>query len=188
MANRRRRESGVDRAPDSYGRELAPGLVTDRKIRKMRHGALHYRHLIKNGVYDPFTFFHVVDQLLNIKTDQAFTGREFAEYLNKNVEHMVWDSTTVGRILNDLHDNFRDVHPDEESQPLIVYRDWSACFYELRSTPRSRVALWRLAEDLVVLCEELADQEKRGVAPKRLGSPMSSCPSVMDEAAVMEAA
>lgn len=187
-SRRRRRASGAQLSTDAYGRLQAPGLATARKVRKMRSGVAQFRHRAKNGVYDPYTYFHIVDALLNVQPNKPFSGREFAEHLGKYADFMIWDPVTIGRVLNDLHDNWNDANPNPESQPLILYRDWHGSYYEVNGSPAAKAAIWRLAEDLILLCQVIHDLETEGRAPKRLYSPLRECPSVMDEAEAIEAA
>lgn len=190
MANRRRRDSGIVvlRGTDQYGRQTMPGaanLITDRTIRRLRHGTAALRHPVRNGVYDPVTFYHVVEVLLSLAPAQPFTSTQLVRWLNDERDFMSWDATSVGRILNDIHDNLVDTLGSEDA--FVAYRDWSNSYYETTNNPKGRAALLRLADDLARLSEAIVVQEKNGEIPKRLRSPMSDCPSIM-EAAIEDAA
>ncbi|HSE46745.1 MAG TPA: hypothetical protein VLA89_15595 [Gemmatimonadales bacterium] len=186
---RRRRDSGIQMflGTNQYGRQSIPGsapLISDRTVRRLRHGSTAFRHPARNGVYDPVTYYHIVEALLSVKPEIPFKSAEFTDWLNRERDFMSWDATSVGRILNDIHDNLVDLLGDESA--FIVFRDWSAKYYETVSNPKGRAALLRLADDLARLAKEVVDQERAGPAVKRTESPLLHCPSIMDPARALD--
>ena len=181
---RRRRDSGIFplRTADTYGKLTMPGsaaLVTDRQVRKIRHGRTTFFHRAKNGINDPYTFFHVVETLLDIEPNRQFNSGQLAAHLNQENPLLAWDAITVGRVLNDILENLAEANPDEKFQPLTRYRDWSGVFYETQHYAPARAVLFRLLNDLIRLCDALHKAEAAGEAPRRQESPLLSCPSVM---------
>lgn len=173
---------------DGYGRRSVPGaaaMVTERRTRRWSQTRRVAFHRVKNGIYDPYTFFHVVEELASLKPNQPFTSAEFAEYLNDNREYLYWDPVTVGRVLNDLRENFEEANRGERMQPIVAQRYWDGMFYEVTDHPEARAALLNLLDDLNDASQNLYEQEADGKAPARLTSPLASCPSlirVYDEA------
>ena len=162
-----------------YGRETLPGVkafTTTQKLRKIASARKELYHRTKNGIFDPVTYFHILDALLELVPGETFQTRDFVAYLSSTRDQLVWDTTTVGRVVNDIADNL------EEANGVKVIdsaRRWNGMLYSIRSDAESRAALYHLLDDLLRLSKEFIERENRGEAPKRIDSPLLSCPSVM---------
>lgn len=166
---------------DRYGRRSIPAtahLFTERRERKITAGRVKFHHRTRNGCFDPFSFFHVVETLLNLHPDTRFTGAALAEWMNTDRPTFIWDAVTLGRILNDLHDSFTEVNGEEHS-PIRIQRAWDGTHYWVSGVPEHRTALANVLEDLRQAGEQLWEAEARGEPPKRLTSPLAACASMM---------
>jgi hypothetical protein len=184
---RRRRESGINilRGTDIYGRISMAGsapLITERQLRKITTGKNRLVHRAKNGINDPYTFFHLVEALLGVAPFQPFTAAQLVRYLNAERPSMTWDAVTVGRVLNDIRDNLVEANPNEQFQPISMLRDWSGVYYETVDYAPARAVLFRLINDLLAVCAEVQEAEASGEIARRTQSPLLACPSIMDVA------
>jgi len=179
-----RRASGIiplDQT-DPYGRQTLPGgrtLITERRMRRWATAKNAFFHRVRNGIHDPFTFFHVTETLLTVLPRNRFSAAELADHLNETKPVLAWDAVTVGRVLNDIRDSFRDANNHERFQPIVSTRHWTGTQYEIADYPEARAGLIRLVDDLVQLGTQLREAEDQGEAPKRLASPLAACPSLM---------
>jgi hypothetical protein len=168
---------------DKFGRKTIAGAaewLTARRQRRITHGLMAYRHRVKNGFQDPFSFWHVVHALLNIRPDEEFGAKQLADFLNKNYPAFIWDAVTVGRILNDIIESVEMVNGMAlDMQPLIYRRTSYGNFYQTTNQTPANAVLRNLLDDLELLCDKLVTQEQQGITPLRLGSPLMACPSVM---------
>lgn len=146
-----------------------------------RWGAAKRRffHRTRNGLYDPYTYFHLVDTLLGLEPWKRFSSRQFADHLNKVRPEFIWDPVTVGRILNDLEESFRDANPGKDLQPIQRTKNWQGNFYEMTDYPAGRAAIYNLLDDLAVLGDQVAATEATGEFTKRWTSPLVDCPSLV---------
>lgn len=147
-------------------------------MRRWTHARGEFIHRARNGIYDPYTIFHLTDALTNIQPWQQFTAAEMAEWLNQQKPQFVWDAVTVGRILNDMVESLRDANAAPLAQPIIIARDWAGTSYEMTNYTEAREVLLRLLDDLVVLGQQLRDVELSGQPSKRQTSPFANCPSL----------
>lgn len=149
-------------------------LVGERRLRRITNGRKEYYHRSKNGIYDPITYFHIVDVLSGLSGD-TFRTREFIELLASGRTRLVWDATTVGRVLNDIAESLEAAN----GRPYISSsRRWNGMVYMVDQGPEAKAALLNLLDDLIILCDQLIELEEAGKAPPRLNSPLLSCPSV----------
>lgn len=179
-----RRDTGYLPRPaeDLYGKlsvDGAKAIFGPTKIKTIRSRAKAYYHRTKNGVNDPYTYFHVAEAILAAEPDQKWTSAQLTDWLNENAPQLIWDSVTVGRVLYDLYDNWIDVEGSEDYTPLKRMRLYDGVFYRVNATPHTWAVLNNLIEDLVKVCDRLQKQEREGVLPKRTESPLLACPSVM---------
>lgn len=167
--------------PDAYGRRSIEGAATqlnDRRIRRWQQASATFIHRVPNGVYDPFSFFHLVDELSNLEPNRPFTAADLARWLNVQRPAFIWDAVTIGRMLNDLRDSFAEGLPGDDAQPLTSSRTWAGTRYSLGHGPLARARLYSLLDDLVALGTELHAAEARAGRQPRLTSPLASCPSL----------
>jgi len=149
--------------------------MTTTEVRRIGHGRKEFIHRTKNGVYDPITYFHVLDGLMDIVPGHTFQTREFVEYLTHSRPQLVWDPTTVGRVINDIGETLAETNA---SRAISMKRSWDGMRYSIDDSPETRAALVHLRKDLYDLSAELIEAEKAGTPPKRLNSPLLQCPSV----------
>lgn len=177
---RTRRETGVIPfdSSDRFGRRSIEGsnaLLTNRRVKAWSKARNQFYHRVKNGIRDPFTFFHLVEELADIRTGHPFTAAELAEHLNRHRPVFTWDPVTVGRILNDLVESWQEANPGVRFQPLVSIRRWSGREYMTQDFPESRAVLMDLLDDLVILGDKTGASRQQGPA---LDSPLTRCPSV----------
>ena len=164
---------------DHWGRQSLAGmtsLLPIRKERKFQRGRVHFYHRVKNGVYDPISYYHALDGLLNVVPGRLFRTAELVEYLDEHHGHLKWDSTTLGRILNDMAESLFEANG---RRPITATRRWNGMCYLVSDHPEDRAAMVTLLEDLYDLCDEEITAEKAGEYPKRVESPLIRCPSIM---------
>lgn len=162
---------------DALTRARIPGLkahLTDRRLRRLAHGRKEFFHRTKNGVYDPITYFHVVDGLLNFD-QQPFHTRDFVAYLRQTRLQLVWDVTSVGRILNDIAEQLEEANG---AKYFTATRRYDGTIYAVQETLEAKAAIWALLEDLYILSENMVKLEVEGQMPPRLNSPLNQCPSL----------
>lgn len=167
---------------DRYGARSFPEtehLFTRRRLQRWSAGHERFFHRTKNGVNDPLTFYHVVHVLLTIRPNEWFTSRALVEYLVYTKPMLLWDAVTVGRVLGDLEDTFREVN-GAENPPIQSKRYWNGTHYALANNAEARTALVNLLDDLDRASEEfIAAEASTEGPPKRLISPLASCPSLL---------
>lgn len=161
-----------------HGRHSIDGLaprLTERRLREVKRERRRYVHRTKNGVYDPMTFYHIIDALLEQAPDEMFRTLELIEYLNESRQQLSWDATTVGRVINDMAESLNEKNA---THPIAAIRRWNGTHYSVSARLEDRIAMENLMEDLAVLCEEEIEAELRGEFPKRITSPLSRCASL----------
>jgi hypothetical protein len=183
---RTRRLDGISQftKADPHGRQTLPdthGLLAERRVRKWAASRGNIQHRVKNGVYDPISFFHLVDALASIQLNQRFTAGQLADHLNKAKTTFTWDAVTVGRILNDIVESCEEANPGRDHQPLEVFRTWAGREYMLTSFIPARAVLFNLLDDLAILGERTVEQEAKGKYSPKTTSPLAWCPSLAQE-------
>jgi hypothetical protein len=161
-----------------YGRSVITGMalhLSARRQRNLTHGRKAYFHRTRNGVNDPMTYYHVLDALMQVSTNEVFRTADFMPFLSETHELLVWDATTVGRVINDIADQYREVNGREAIQ---VLRRWNGKSYRMSSVLEDRVGLLHLLEDLSAVCEALIEAERTGQKAPRAESPLMDCPSL----------
>lgn len=151
-------------------------MVSTRRQREIISHRNRFIHKMKNGIYDPMTFYHVLDALLDLLPDQFFRTADLIEYLNASRPQIVWDSTTVGRVVTDMAESLSEAN---RSKPIEWARRWNGQNYQVSSRPEDRKAMENLLDDLAILCEAEVEGEQGGAFVKRVQTPMSACPSVV---------
>ena len=163
---------------DQYGRVSIEGmrsLAGERRLRRIAHGRKEFFHRTKNGVYDPITYFHLIDALLEVTPGLIFRTADLTQHLNETHPQLVWDTTSVGRVISDIAETLEEVNG---SRAIEFARRWNGMIYSVTADAEGRQALMNLMDDLYVLCEEMIQQEKNAHPPKRTDSPLLRCPSV----------
>lgn len=167
---------------DKYGRLTVAGAksaVTESKMRRWASARNRFYHRTKNGLYDPFTYFHLIEGLMHTKPWQPFSSRSLADHLNRSRPEFLWDPVTVGRILNDIQESINESNPGEEHAALRVMKASSGSLYMVTDYPAARTLMYALLDDLAALGGKVADLESEGKYSPRLVSPLVSCPSVV---------
>lgn len=176
------RTTGVEPLPDRYGRESITGsksAFTERKCRALNAVRGKFSHRNKNGVHDPYSFFHLAEELAHIAPWKPFTAAQLADWLNGTRPQFIWDPITVGRILNDLREGWEEANPGKDLQPMHQRRAWNGVFYEMTDFPAGRKVLANLIEDLSHVADEVYKTERSGKAKPRLTSPLAACASLV---------
>jgi hypothetical protein len=161
-----------------YGRETVremAGNVSSRRVRRARTDDNYLFHRSKNGVYDPISYFHVLELIAQLAPGSEFRTADLMEALKYYKPQLVWDATTVGRILADLSETMHEVHG---FAPIDHTRRWNGMYFSLSTQEGARIAIYRLVEDLRELSMEQVKEELLGNPPKRIASPLDRCPSL----------
>lgn len=154
-----------------------PSLYTARKTQILRARRKELVHRPKNGIYDPITFFHVLDCLLEMKPGTLFTTREFVDgELRGHSQALAWDTVTVGRVIADMAES---LHEANGTHPIEAVRRWNGMLYGVSKELEDRIAMENLLDDLATLSEEVTRLESESLPVTRGHSPMNDCPSVM---------
>lgn len=167
------------RKDDIHGRATLPGardLVSTRRHREITHSRKTFIHRTKNGVYDPLTFYHVLDALLDLRPGEMFRAADFVNFLKNTRPQMVWDTTTIGRVITDMAESLNAANA---RAPIEAVRRWNGMTYLVSREPEDRAAMENLLDDLRIVSQEQLDEELKGNFPKRIDSPLRRCPSVM---------
>lgn len=171
---------------DRYGRQTISGateLATNRKMRLWTASRIQFVHRTKNGIYDPYSYFHLVEELAHVKSWTRFTAAQLAQYLNQKRPQLAWDAVTVGRILGDLIDSWHEANPGDENQPLRAWRSWDGNYYEMTDYAPARAVLLAMLDDLIGTCQTVHEIEETGQYAKRPVSPLGNCPSLLQKIA-----
>lgn len=151
---------------DTHGRRSIPGmseLITDKRAKQIvRNRTLAPK--MKNGLTDPFTYYHVLDAIVEIPPGNLFKSHELVAMLGERP--LYFDRITVGRVLGDISESLRDSYGFE---PIQSIRHWDGRRYWTTSDLEHRVAMERLLEDLEILCRKHEPSTN---------SPLYRCPSV----------
>jgi hypothetical protein len=150
-------------------------LVTDRDVRQHSADETALTHRPKNGVYDPITFYHMADLIAQLSPEVEFRSAELLPILAAHKPQLVWDATTVGRVMADMAESLADAY---EVRPIRTHRQWDGMRYVISSHPVARAGLVRLVKDLRRLAEQVVEEELAGQPPKRTETPLLSCPSL----------
>lgn len=159
----------MDTYRSDFGRTETDATVSNQFLRRAKSSRKGLFRRNKNGIYDPVTFYHVIDGLLQIKGWHNFQSGEFAAYLRRHQPAILWDAVTVGRVLADIAESL------EEQNPLILrrIRKWNGMTYEVSDHKEHRETLMRLMEGMRDLAEQdIAREEADGDFLKRIESPM----------------
>lgn len=152
-------------------------MVTNSDVRKHGQDEEYLIHRPKNGIYDPITYYHVVDYLANVRRDVAFRSSHLVAALRIHKPQFVWDATTVGRIMNDLAETLNEVY--DPVQVIRVQQTFDGRIYVVSAHTIAHVALVRLVKDLRDNARKVVAAELAGTAVKRVQSPLNNCPSVI---------
>jgi hypothetical protein len=166
-----------------YGRLTIDGIksrVTARKLRQTTWANTNLVHKTKNGIYDPVTYYHLLDFLMQIDPGQDFRTNDLMTELRATKPQLVWDATTVGRVLTDLAESLYDTN---DRAVIGFVKRWNGMTYDMSGHPENRIILHRLHEDLFLLAKEAIQNEAAGVFEKRINSPLNKCPSMLPETA-----
>lgn len=169
---------------NAYGRLTIEGMrsrITARKLRSSTWANNNLVHRTKNGVYDPVTYYHLLDLLLQIDPGQDFRTSDLMPILQSMKPQLIWDATTVGRVMTDLAEGLHESY----GRAIIGYvKRWNGMTYDMSGHPENRIALHRLHDDLFKLAEKSIDAETSGIFEKRMDSPLNKCPSVVPDSSV----
>ena len=167
---------------DLYGRLSIEGMrdVTSRRVRRAASLNATLYHRAKNGVYDPITYYHVADTLARLDAGQEFRTHELMRHLRHVKPQIVWDATSLGRIVTDIAESLHEAYG---FTPIGYTKRWNGMTYDVLDHPQARQAIVRLVDDLARLGEETVAEELAGHYAKRVRSPLERCPSVMQMAA-----
>lgn len=153
---------------DMHGKNSIPsmaGLIPRNRWKEIKVASWQLAPRSKNGLNDCYTYYHVLDGLLNAIADETFRTREFTEYLEPRP--LEFDTITVGRVIADISESL-DMANGRRS--IISTRQWNGVRHSVSAQPEDRRAMENLLEDLFLLC--------KAPAKKRHESPLYECASV----------
>lgn len=164
---------------DLYGRQSLSNTGRSGTMAKRRRASAHrnFYHVARNGVADPFTFFHLLDLLLTLPPETPFHVADLMPVLRAEVPGIIWDPTTVGRVLVEMAEALEEANGRAS---IDRSRTAGGMVYSVRSDPESRTALHNLLDDLYRLGSEVVGEEAKGYVRDRQRSPVLDCPSVME--------
>lgn len=165
----------------TYGKreipETAP-MLTDARMRKWRDARPRFAHRTPNRHNDPFSYFHIVRWLLQVRPWEEFNAKSLAHALNQYEPATQWDPVTVGRIINDIAESAAIANPGDDMLPIWVHKTWAGMRYKVSHSPAARQVLANLLDDLVTLGNALVEDELRGLPQSRSEPLLARCPSL----------
>lgn len=138
----------------------APKNQSDRwkKARDMR-----FRQ--KNG-FDPISFMHLLDWLMNTDVNLDIWSGPLATNLNNNFQNLAWDPKTVGTMLGDITDAFEEVLGENRGLLLRGSRFSRGWYFRVQYNPDiARVARRAMDELLEMARLAVLDQERGSPLP-----------------------
>lgn len=141
------------------------GLVTKDRWKAIKTSAWQLAPKSKNGLNDPFTYYHVLDGLLNVVADEFFRTREFVDSLLPRP--LDFDAMTVGRVIADISES---LYLANGRRAMSSTRQWDGMRHLISPQAEDRKAMENLLEDLYLLC--------KAESKKRHESPLYECSSV----------
>lgn len=162
-----------------YGRRTVPGMqnkVSARRARRASHRDIALYHRQRNGVYDAVTYYHLMDVLCRLDAGQDFRTMEIMEILRRTKTPIVWDSTTVGRVLADIVESLNDANG---FTVISATRRWNGVIYAINGAPEARHAMVDLITDLEAVAVDVLAREEYGEVVKRTDSPLLACTSIL---------
>lgn len=146
--------------------------------RNIKAARLNLYHQHRNGVYDPVTYYHVLDGLMQIVPGTIFRSKDFVAELNDKCPMMSWDPTTVGRVISDIAEATFNAY---EWKLIGLNRKANGMSFDISGHPEARVILENLLTDLRRLSEAVIEEERFQQKPaKRWRSPLDECATVMN--------
>jgi hypothetical protein len=102
----------------------------------------------KNGYNCQYTYFHVLDALLDVIPGTMVKASDLVESLqDRPIE---FDATTVGRVIADIAESIEMVN----GKPSIMHaRYWDGTRYWTTPDLEARMSLENLLQDLIPLCD-----------------------------------
>ena len=143
---------GMDTFPaaDIHGRNtLVEGLalLPTAELKAVKKNRAAFRKP-KNGYNCQFTYFHILDALLDTIPGTMVKASELVDSLQNRP--MEFDSTTVGRVVADIAESINMVN----GRPSIGHaRYWDGTRYWTEAGFESRKSLENLLQDLIRLCD-----------------------------------
>ena len=153
---------------DIHGRKSIPGvseILTDKQAKAIIRNRTTLAPKPKNGLTDPFTYYHVLDAILDLFPGNLVSTWDIVQQLQDRP--ILFNVSTVGRVINDMAESLNLVNGQ---QSIFSIRHWDGISYWTKPTLESRVAMEKLLEDLELLCVQGAE--------KSIDSPLRRCPSV----------
>ena len=150
-----------------HGRGQIPGVAAHLSLVKVgtivKSRAL--RPTAKNGITCPYTYYHVLDALMDVIPGNLFRTTDFMPLLADRP--LIFDAITVGRVIKDLADSMEVANG---STPIEVRRRWDGNNFFISGKPEDRQVMENALDDLRGLIEG-------GYA--RSESPLLHCSSLM---------
>ena len=135
---------------DPYGKlfiEGRAGLFSPARVRQLRSNNKNFVKTPSNGLYDPMTYYHLVDFLLQLPHGETWDSKDLTEALNLYKPQYNWDTRTVGRILGDLWESLDMASPPGQC-PVSRVNHSHHIYYAIQRFPHTATMLLDTLLDL----------------------------------------
>ncbi len=152
---------------DIHGHRSIPGrgkYMTAKRAKEIRLAQKTLAPRAKNGITCPFTYWHILDALLEVHPGNLFTAKEFTDSLGERP--MSFDPITVGRVINDIAESLQLAN---HSEPIQIIRRYDGRHYWIDGSIESRAEMEHLLDDMEVLCHDFEPSQM---------SPLFRCPTL----------
>lgn len=164
FTRRYRGDATLDRNPDrGYD---PPELRTEAALpRHEREAWSRERRTIviraKNGYNDTVSHLLLVDSLLVLRPGQMIRANGLRDILNVDCPQLIWDATTVGRILGEIADLAKEANP--KHPPVTRDRDRFGHYFRIETTRQAYDWLHELRRHLRERAAEEIKFQDRGL-------------------------
>jgi len=142
-------------ANDTHGRNTIPGgvaIVTAKRVKEIKENRLRYPKP-KNKYSDPYTYWHILDVVLSIRSGDIWKTGEVTKLLADRP--ITFDNITVGRVIRDISESLEMANG---RRPISWNRWWDGARYWVSDEPEDRAAMEHLLDDLAILMDKDTDQ------------------------------
>lgn len=184
MSRKPRPHRGLELAPrrdpwftDTLGKH--PGV---RRVGRWEH-LENMRYPTKCGYNDPLTNALVLCALARIDPAVQLRARQLTGWLTREYPQLVWDSTTVGKVLAVVHEVFEDYfvlpHAQESFNGFLQkVRTQEGGIYFMNDSPVIAAKVLEVIDDLMRLVEVEHARITQRLPQERTESPLYACASI----------
>ena len=132
---------------------------------KWQKEAKELQRATKNGYNDPLSHLLLIDTLMRLKPYQLIRASNLRDLLSELRPQVIWDSVTVGRILNKLTDLAFENRTAGRPVAITRNRDREGTYFRLDPDRSTYAWLGSLREEASTIMTEEKRFESRGVQP-----------------------